>query len=440
MPQTSSKDRARPRVVIIGGGFGGLTAARALKHAPVRVTLIDENNHQAFQPLLYQVATAGLEAADVGYPLRTALHRQRNAEVLMVEATGIDPEKQTVELATGRTLSYDFLVVATGSKTSYFGREEWPAHAPGLKSIRNALTIRYTVLSAFEEAEQARSEEDRRALLTFVVVGGGPTGVELAGAIAELTRHTLKRDFDHIDTTTARVLLLEGGDALLPSYSEKLQKKARAQLTSLGVHVRTGAMVSDIDAEGVTIGNERIEARTVLWAAGVTGTDLAQSLGVPLDRDGRVKVTPTLNAPGHSNIFVLGDLVALSQDGKPLPGLAAMAMQTGRYAARAIRRQLWKMPPMPFRYRNKGKLSTIGRSRAVGEFPGGIEVSGTLAWLAYLSIHLFYLAGGRHRASVFLSWTWSYLTYGRGARLISSTSPEATDTRPLHRNAAAPRD
>ena len=407
-----------PRVVILGGGFGGLAAANSLKHAPVKITLVDRNNHQTFQPLLYQVATAGLEAGDVGFPLRAALRRHRNTEVVMDEAESIDPDAQLVHLRSGETLGYEYLIVATGAEPSYFHNPEWRSRAPSLKSLRDAIEIRYRVLTAFEHAEQARDPEEQRESLCFVVVGGGPTGVELAGAIAELARHALRRDFRHIDTRRAQVILLEGGPALLPAYPVELQIKAKKQLESLGVQVRTSAIVQSMDESSVSFGDERILARTVLWAAGVKATPITRYLGVPLDRHGRVLVTPTLNPPGHPNVFVIGDLVALEQDGHPVPGLAAAAIQAGHYSARAIVHRLARKPLRPFHYWNKGELATIGRSRAVGLFPGGIKVSGLLAWLAYSAVHLFYLAGFRSRLSVFLTWAWSYLTYRRGARLI----------------------
>lgn len=414
----------RPHVVILGAGFGGLTAARALKHAPVHVTLVDHNNHHVFQPLLYQVATAGLEMPLVGFPLRTLLRRQANTEVLMTEAESIDPASATVRLGDGDPLAYDYLIVATGAGPSYLGHDDWSARAPGLKTLADAASIRARVLEAFERAETEHAPDEQRAELSFVVVGGGPTGVELAGAIAELARHALRRDFRHIDPTKAKVILVEGGPAVLPTYPPPLQRRAIEQLASLGVEVRTNWRVEELDGNGVSGGGERIVARTVLWAAGVRGTAVVRSLGVPLDRHGRVPVTPTLRAPGLPNVFVIGDLAALEQDGKPVPGLAPAAMQEGRFAANAIVRELAGEPVKPFHYRNKGELATIGRSRAVGLLPGGVKLSGFVAWMMYSLVHLFYLVGAANRVQVSLSWVWSFLTYGRGARLIARPLPE----------------
>jgi NADH dehydrogenase len=410
--------------VILGGGFGGLHAARALRRAPVRVTLVDRENHHVFQPLLYQAATAALETPDIGYPLRSVLRRYKNTEVLMAEAETIDPSAQTVELSSGDSLHYDYLIVATGSQSSYFAHAEWRAHAPGLKSIRDALEIRYRVLVAFERAEQEHDPDEQRAQLTFVVVGGGPTGVELAGAVAELSRHALKRDFRNIDPTCARVLLVEAGPAILATYPKELQAKALEQLESLGVEVRTSTKVRNVDEHGVVVDSEPITARTVLWAAGMIGTPIARSLGVPLDRHGLVPVTPTLNAPGLPNVFVIGDLAALVLDGRPVPGLAPAAIQEGRYAARAIVDGLRGKTIKPFRYWNKGVLATIGRSKAVALLPGNLRLSGFLAWVVYSTVHLIYLVGHRSRLRVFLSWAWSFLTYARGARLIPSAAEQ----------------
>jgi NADH dehydrogenase len=421
---TLTSEHEHPRVVILGGGFGGHAAARALRHAPVSVTLIDRNNHQAFQPLLYQVATAGLEASDVGLPLRSMVRRQKNIEVVMAEASAIDAASRMVHLANGATIGYEYLIVATGSEPSYFGHADWERLAPGLKTIRDALEIRHRVLTAFERAEQELDPETQRAYLRFVIIGGGPTGVELAGAVAELARHALRRDFRRIDTTRAKVILIEASPSILAAYPPSLQRKAREQLESLGVEIHTGMPVRGLDESGVNAGDLRIAARTVLWAAGVRATSVAHSLGTAVDDHGRIEVTPTLNPAGLPDVFVIGDLVALEQNGSPLPGLAAPAMQAGRYAARAIQRRLRGKAVEPFRYRNKGQLATIGRSRAVGLFPGGIEISGFVAWLLYLSVHLFYLAGFRKRLRVFLTWAWSYVTYGRGARLISSATLE----------------
>jgi NADH:ubiquinone reductase (H+-translocating) len=419
-----SSQAVRPHVVILGGGFGGLHAARALRHAPVRVTLVDRQNHHVFQPLLYQAATAQLETPDIGYPFRSVLRGHKNTEVLMTEAETIDAEAQTVQLASGDTLHYDYLIVATGAQSFYFGHAEWRAHAPGLKSIRDALEIRYRVLIAFERAEQEHDPEDQRAHLTFVIVGGGPTGVELAGAVAELARHALKRDFRHIDPTRARVLLVEAGPTILPTYPKDLQAKALKQLTGLGVEVRTSASVRNVDEHGVLVGDEPIAARTVLWGAGMVGTPIARSLGVPLDRHGLVEVTPTLNPPGRPNVFVIGDLAALVQDGRPVPGVAPAAIQEGRYAARAIIDGLRGKPIKPFHYWNKGELATIGRSKAVALLPGNVRLSGFLAWMVYSTVHLLYLVGHRSRVRVFLSWLWSFFTYARGARLIPSAEEE----------------
>jgi NADH dehydrogenase len=411
-------------VLILGGGFGGLAAARALRHAPVRVTLLDRQNHQVFQPLLYQVATAKLEAAEIGYPLRTALRRQRNAEVRMAEAEHIDTATQTVHLAHGDSIEYDYLIVATGAQSFYFGHPEWSAHAPGLKSLRDAMEIRTRVLVAFEQAEQERDPEVVRALLTFVVVGGGPTGVELAGAISELARHSLKRDFRHIDPTQAHVLLVEAGPTILSMYPAELQRKALAQLQHLGVEVRTATRVKQVDEHGVVLGDQFLAARTVLWGAGMVGTPIARSLGVTLDRHGRVPVSPMLNPEGLPNVFVIGDLAALMQRGRPVPGVAPAAIQGGHYAAQAITRRLEGKPIEPFHYIDKGELATIGRSSAVAMLPGGIKLSGFFAWMTYLAVHLLYLAGVSARLKVFATWVWSFFTYGRGARIIASAPAE----------------
>ena len=416
----------RPHVVIIGGGFGGLRAARALKRAPVQVTLVDRNNHHAFVPLLYQVATAGLEMDEVAFPLRSLLRRQKNATVIMAEAESIDPSAQLVHLANGSSLSYDYLIVATGAESFYFGHPEYRRYAPGLKNLEDALEIRCRVLGAFERAEQESDPSEQRALLTFVVVGGGPTGVELSGAIAELAGHSLKRDFRRIDPTRAKIVLLEGGPHVLPTYPPDLQAKAVKQLTSLGVEVRTSALVHAVDEFGVIVGNDRIIARTVLWGAGVVATPITRSLGSPLDRHGRVEVSPTLNPPGSPNVFVVGDAATLVQDGKPIPGVASAAIQGGHYAGRAIVKLVEGKPIEPFRYWNKGELATIGRSRAVANLPAGVKLSGFWAWVFYLTVHLFYLSGFRTRVGVFLSWAWSYLTWARGARLIPTTLPEET--------------
>jgi NADH dehydrogenase len=390
----------------------------ALRRARVDVTLVDRNNHHVFQPLLYQAATAQLDMPDVGFPLRTILRRHKNTRVLMSEAEAIDVATQTVCLSTGESLRYDYLIVATGTQPSYFGHEQWRADAPGLKSLRDALEIRTRVLGAFERAEQESDPDRQRAYLTFVVVGGGPTGVELAGAVAELGRHALKRDFHRIDPTQARVVLVESGPNLLPSYPPDLQAKAVRQLVALGVDVRLSTRVVDVDSDGVRLGDETIAARTVLWGAGIAGTPIARSLGTPLDRRGLVPVTSTLNPAGMPEVFVIGDLAALVQDGRPVPGVAPAAIQEGRYAARAIVAKLRGTPIEPFRYFDKGQLATIGRSKAVAVLRGNIRVSGFLAWLIYSTVHLIYIVEHRARMRVFWTWVWSFLTYSRGARLI----------------------
>ena len=422
--KTSSADR--PHVVILGGGFGGLQAAHALKRAPVRVTLIDRSNHHVFQPLLYQVATAALDGTDVAFPLRSLMRRQWNTEVLMAEAASIDAASRVVRLASGHEVTYDYLILAAGAESSYYGHPEYRRYAPTLKTLADALDIRYRVLVAFEEAEQERDPALQRALLTFVVVGGGPTGVELAGAIAELARHALKCDFRHIDPTKARVLLVEGGPHILPPYPPRLQAKAVKQLNSLGVDVRVGDPVRLVDESGVVVGDEHITARTVLWTAGVVATPLGRSLGAHVDRHGRVEVTPTLNPVGMPNVFVIGDAAILVQNGEPVPGVAPAAIQGGRYAARAVVKLIEGKTVEPFHYWDKGQLATVGRSRAVAMFPGGINLSGFIAWGMYLTVHLFYLIGFRARIRVFLSWVWSYLTWARGERLIPSMKEAAT--------------
>jgi NADH:ubiquinone reductase (H+-translocating) len=412
----------RPEVVIVGGGFGGLYTARALRRAPVHVTIVDRRNHHLFQPLLYQVATAALNPADIAAPIRSVFRGWPNVSVLLAEAVAVDLQTKTLVLADG-TLSYDYLVLATGATHSYFGHEEWAPFAPGLKSIEDALEIRRRVLLAYEMAERERDPERRGEWLTFVIIGGGPTGVELAGALAEISRQALSREFQHIDPSHARIILIEGVARVLPSYPEDLSAKAQQQLERLGVDVRTGARVTGIDATGVTLGHERIPARTIVWAAGVAASPLAASVGAARDRAGRVRVDPTLAVPGHDDVFVIGDLAAVEQDGHLVPGVAPAAIQMGRHVARQIRRALAGQPRQPFRYRDKGSFATIGRGKAVGELVGGVKLSGFLAWVAWLAIHIFFLIGFRNRVLVLFQWAYSYVTFRRGARLITGAPP-----------------
>jgi NADH dehydrogenase len=417
-------------VVIVGGGFGGLYAAFGLRRAPVRVTLVDRRNHHLFQPLLYQVATAALNPSDIAEPIRGILRRQANTTVLLAEARAVDVAARRVELD-GESLGYDFLIMATGATHSYFGHDEWSAHAPGLKSVEDALEIRRRVFSAYEAAERETDAERRRALLTFVIIGGGPTGVELAGALAEISRHALSDEFRRIDPRDARVVLVEGMDRVLTAYPPALSESARSQLARLGVELRTATRVTGVDTDGIAMGGERLPARTVLWAAGVQASPLARSLGADLDRSGRVRVAPDLTLPGHKEVFVVGDLVALEQDGQPVPGIAPAAIQEGRHAARSIVRALRGEPVLPFRYRDKGSFATIGRGAAVGNLWSRVGVSGFPAWLAWLAIHIFFLIGFRNRALVMFHWAYSYLTYRRGARLITGVAAAAQeDARP----------
>jgi NADH:ubiquinone reductase (H+-translocating) len=409
---------SEPHVVIVGGGFGGLAAARALNKAPIRVTLLDRRNHHLFQPLLYQVATAALNPSDIAVPIRSIVRRQKNVTVLMGEAATVDPANRKLKLADNGEIAYDYLVLATGATHSYFGHDDWAPYAAGLKTIEDALEIRRRVLIAYEFAERETDPERQKEWLTFVIVGGGPTGVELAGALAEISRHALARDFRHIDPTRARILLLEGGPRVLPPFPPELSEKAKEQLVHLGVEVRPGGQVTAIDSNGVSIGPERIAAKTVLWAAGVAASPLAKSIGTPLDRAGRVQVTPELTVPGHNEIFVIGDLATLLQDGKPLPGVAPVAMQAGRHTAENLRRVVRGEPLLPFHYKDKGSLAVIGRSAGVAAFPKS-QWSGAIAWWAWLLIHIFYLIGFRNRVLVLMEWAWAYVTYQRGARLIT---------------------
>lgn len=417
-PPLDGRSAAEPHVVVIGAGFAGLRAAQRLKRARARVTVLDRRNHHLFQPLLYQVASAGLNPSDIAVPIRRILRRQANTTVLLAEVEAIDLAAKRLRLAEGE-LAYDYLIVAAGAVDHYFGHDAWEVHAPGLKSLDDAVEVRTRVLLAFEAAERAQDEAERAAWLTFVVIGGGPTGVELAGALTEIARYTLARDFRRFDPRQARVLLLEGGPRVLPAYTAASSASAQRQLERLGVTVRTSTLVTDIDAGGVTIGDERIVARTVLWAAGVRAVPLARTLGVPLDRAGRVVVEPDLSLPGHPEAFVVGDLCAFTtQDGKPVPGVAPAAMQEGDHAARNVLRLLAGEPSEPFVYWDKGSLATIGRAAAVAEI-GWLRLSGLLAWLAWLGIHIFFLIGFRNRALVLFEWGWAYFTYQRGARLIT---------------------
>ncbi|KYG05124.1 pyridine nucleotide-disulfide oxidoreductase [Sorangium cellulosum] len=416
-------------VVIIGAGFGGLYAAKALRREPVRVTVIDRRNHHTFQPLLYQVATAGLNASDIAAPIRRVLRKQKNTSVLLAEVTAIDPARKRVIFEDGE-IGYDKLIVAAGASHSYFGHDEWAPFAPGLKTVEDALEIRRRVLLAFEAAERETDPARRKAWMTFVVVGAGPTGVELAGALSELARHTLVREFRRINPRDARIVVVEGAGQVLPSYVPELGEKARAQLVALNVEVRTRRLVTGIDEDGVSIGDERIEAKTVLWGAGVAASPLARSLGVPLDRAGRVLVEPDLTVPGHEDVYVIGDLASLKQeDGKPVPGVAPAAIQEGRHAARNMARAVRGQPRLPFRYRDKGSMATIGRAAAVADF-GKVKLSGFLAWLAWLLVHVLFLIGFRSRFLVLFSWALSYLTYERASRLITGETPRLLEDHP----------
>jgi NADH:ubiquinone reductase (H+-translocating) len=426
---------AKPRIVIVGGGFGGLNAARALAGTDTQVTLIDRRNHHLFQPLLYQVATAALNPSDIAVPIRKILRNQANVEVLLAEAKAVDLVNKTLTLDSG-SVEYDYLVVATGARHSYFGHDEWTVAAPGLKTIGDALEIRRRVLSAFELAEREPDSAKRDAWLTFVVVGAGPTGVELSGALCEIAQHALARDFRHINPAQARVILLEGSDRVLPPYVPALSARARQQLEALGVDVQTGQTVTNIDNEGVDIGARRISARTVLWAAGVMGSGFGRALGVPLDRAGRVPVGADLSIPAHPEVFVVGDLASLSLDGVAVPAVAPAATQEARHAAANILRSLRGEPRLPFRYRNKGMLATVGRTAAVADL-GKLKLSGASAWLAWLFIHLLFLIGFRNRLFVLFQWMWSFVSYDRGARLITGPLRRLPDQPRAERLSAA---
>lgn len=427
---------ATPRIVIVGGGFGGLNAARALAGTDTRVTLIDRRNHHLFQPLLYQVATAALNPSDIAVPIRKILRDQRNVEVLLAEAKSVDLEQKTLTFDDG-TIEYDYLIVATGARHSYFGHDEWTVAAPGLKTIGDALEIRRRVLSAFELAERETDPAKQEAWLTFVIVGAGPTGVELSGALCEIAQHALARDFRHINPALARVILLEGSDRVLPPYAPALSEKARRQLVALGVDVQTSQKVTSIDNEGVDIGERRISARTVLWAAGVMGSGFGKVLGVPLDRAGRVPVDPDLSVPGHPEVFVVGDLAALTLNGVQVPAVAPAAMQEAKHAAANVLRSIAGQERLPFSYRNKGMLATIGRTAAVADL-GKLKLSGTLAWLAWLFIHLLFLVGFRNRLIVVFQWMWSFVSYDRGARLITGPLRRLPDQPRAERPQPAP--
>jgi NADH dehydrogenase len=412
--------KQQPRVVIVGAGFGGLTAAQRIARLPVQVIVIDKKNHHTFQPLLYQVATAGLSPGEIAAPIRSILRARNNVEVLLEEVLDFDLGKKQV-ITKEQDLDYDFLILASGAAHAYFGHEEWEPFAPGLKTIEDALEIRRRVLLAFELAERQGAEGQPVSPLQFVVVGGGPTGVELAGTLAEIAHHAMNHEFRNIDPRQSRILLIEGGPRVLPAYSEALSRKAEDQLRHLGVDVRTSSMVTGVEAGAVWVGSEKILSPVVLWAAGVAASPLGKKLGVPIDRAGRVLVHPDLSVPGHPNVFVIGDLAALKdENGKLLPGVAPVAIQQGNWVAQTIARDLENQPRRNFHYFDKGSLATIGRAAAVAQI-GKFELSGYFAWLAWLFIHILFLIGFRNRLLVMIQWAWSYLTYERGARLITGS-------------------
>jgi NADH:ubiquinone reductase (H+-translocating) len=412
----------KKNVVVIGGGFAGLWAIRALRRAPVSITLIDRSNHHLFQPLLYQVATAGLAAPSIAAPLRHMLRDQRNTTVLMGEVTRIDTSTRQVFIG-NRAIPYDYLLVASGATHAYFGHDEWARHAPGLKTLDDAFVIRARVLSAFEQAEAATAGAQCDACLTFAVIGGGPTGVELAGTLAEIARHTLARDFRNIDPRRARVMLIEAGPRVLSTFTETLSAKARAQLEKLGVEVITGQAVSDIGKDYLRFGDRTVAARTILWAAGVAASPLGKQLGAELDRAGRVRVQPDLSLPGHPEVFVAGDLASVMSEGKPVPGVAPAAKQMGARVAGNIVARIEGRPGTPFRYRDHGALATIGRHSAVAQLTK-VRLSGIPAWWFWLVLHIYFLIGFRSRLIVLINWAWAYFTYARGARIILGNESE----------------
>jgi NADH:quinone reductase (non-electrogenic) len=407
-------------VVILGCGFGGLFAAKALSGAAVRVTVIDRANHHLFQPLLYQVATAGLSAPAIAAPIRQILEQQKNTTVLMADATSIDPERRVVVLDEGEEIAYDFLIVATGATHSYFGHPEWERDAPGLKTLEDAFEIRRRILVAYERAERETDPARRVPWLTFAVVGAGATGVEMAGTLAEISRHTLRGEFRRFDSREARVILLEGTSNVLSTYPEDLSRKARRQLERLGVVVRTDTRVTGIDADGVMIGAERLAAKTVIWAAGVAASPLGKSLGVPLDRAGRVPVGADLSVAGRPEVFVIGDLAAAMSDGKPVPGISPAAKQMGRYVAKCILQRMRGEPSAPFRYIDYGQLATIGRNAAVAII-GKLKISGYPAWLVWLFAHIYFLIGFRNRIVVLFDWALAYWSFERNARIVAGS-------------------
>jgi len=410
---------ARPRVIIIGGGFGGIAAARALKRANVDITLIDRTNHFIFQPLLYQVATAALAPSDITAPIRWILRRQRNTEVLLAEARDIDTERRVVRVDDNmRELPYDYLILAPGARHHYFGRDDWEPYAPGLKAIEDASEIRRRFLLAYERAEKTEDERERDEYLTFVIVGGGPTGVELSGAIPFIAKKALHSEFRRVDTRRTRVILVEAGPRILPSFPAELAEHAARDLADLGVEVRVNSMVTGVDAEGVTVGTEKLRARTAFWAAGNKASPLGKFLGAPLDNAGRVKVNEDLSVPGHPEIFAIGDLATLAQEGRTVPWVCPAANQEGAFAAKSIIRDTRHQPRKKFHYFNKGDLATIGRSRAIADF-GRVRFTGRLAWFLWLFVHIMYLVGFRNRIVVFIEWAYSYFTYQAGVRLIT---------------------
>ena len=411
------------RILIVGGGFGGLYAARALRRADAQITLVDRRNHHVFQPLLYQVATAALSPGDIASPIRWILRKQKNVEVLLGDVAQIDPARKVAHLADGAEIPYDFAIVASGATHAYFGHDGWRPVAPGLKTLEDALEMRRRVLLAFERAEREPDPAKRQPLLTFVIVGGGPTGVELAGALAEISRQSLARNFRHFDPGSATIMLIEAGPSLLAAFPDDLRAAARRDLERLGVDVRTDTMVTDIGPGFVRTGAIRIDAATVLWAAGVAASHLGASLGAPIDRAGRVLVNDDLTIPGHPDVFVIGDLASLKgADGKPLPGVAQVAMQMGEHAARNIIRAAEGQPPRAFHYRDYANMATIGRAAAVADFHW-FHLKGLIGWLAWVFVHIFNLIGFRNRLVVMVQWAWAYFSYQRAIRLITGDHP-----------------